>query len=227
MKIKNEKQVLQVFCNTDNPLHPEFARPFLNEKYNEVWACDGHYLLMVDPKLLRRKYKSSDVGKSIVIPMQNVNTIVDVGDIEAACNSFGMEPEMLPKEGSAGECPACSGDGEVQWEYMDPSGHTHYMDYECPVCDGTGYVKEEELVPTGRMLPPDGAGIRIDTSEFLVCLMLKVLEGLKLLGCKQLRHTVDYCNAVNLFEVQPGIRLLMMPAVLNSDSVVVKTTKVE
>lgn len=213
MKIKNEKEVLQAFCSQDDFLNPTLTQPFFNEKRNEVWATDCHFMLMVDPMLLRRKYAKSEFGNKLEIRMPNINTIVTFADIESAYNSFKLMPEMVDEEGDDCECPACEGSGEVQWEYTAPDGHTYYMDSDCPVCNGTGDTKEQKKVPTGRMLPPNDALIEIDGARFMAYYMMKAIEALKLLGCRQLRHTVAYDNEANVFEVQEGIRLLIMPVV--------------
>lgn len=228
MKIKNEKEVLQAFCGHDDFVNPWMKTPFLCERVNKVCATDGHYMLMVDSKLLRRKYETHAFNGLEFIHMQNIDTIVTMADIEAAIHSFHLEPEMVTVEGEDCECSACDGDGEVQWEYTDPDGHVYYMDYECPVCNGTGETPKQNKVPTGRMLPPQDAVVEIDGAKFLVIYLMKALEGLKLLGCQQLRHTVAYENTANLFDVQEGITLLIMPVFCpDNQGVKVKTTKKE
>ena len=54
MKLKNEKEALQMFCDNENGLRPLMTKPFKNERdEGRVWATDGHVLLIVDPKLTR------------------------------------------------------------------------------------------------------------------------------------------------------------------------------
>lgn len=225
MKIKNEKKVLQAFCQNDDELRPVLNSPFFCEPTGEVRASDGYMMLTVDPKLLRRKYAAGDFSAKLTIPAANVNTIVKLDDIEEVFNQFELVPEMVDEEGDECECPACEGEGTVQWEFSAPGGETYYMDDDCPVCDGTGETTEHHKVPTGRMLPPDDAMFVIDGVCFMVFQIMKAVKGLRLLGCKELRHTVTSTNSVNLFAVQDGIRLLVMPCIGDGVMKEVKTTK--
>ena len=227
MKIKKEKQVLQAFCSPSCPPQMWQEKPFMSKRLNMVCATDGHYLLMVDPKLVRGKYDEIDCINPDIIRMKNNNTIVTIADIEAAYNCFKLEPEMVIGEGEEVECSACEGDGEVQWEFTDPDGNTHYMDHECPVCGGTGKVPEQKKIPTGRMLAPEDALLEIDGVKFSAYYLMTAIEAVRMLGCKQLRHTVAYENSANIFEVQDGIRLLIMPSVGEGQIEKVITTKDE
>lgn len=225
MKIKNEKKVLQAFCENDDRLRPVLNSPFLCEPIGEVRASDGHVMLMVDPKLLRRKYAATDFSAKLKIPCQNSNTIVKLDDIEEVFNQFKLVPEMTEEEGDECECPACEGEGTVQWEFTDPDGKTYYMDDDCPVCDGTGEAVEHHMVPTGRMLPPRDAMFVIDGVRFHAYYMMKAVNGLRLLGCKELRHIATLKGDANLFAVQDGIRLLIMPSIGDGTIKNVETTK--
>lgn len=224
MKIKNEKKVLQAFCQDDDELSPILNSPFFCEPTGEVRASDGRIMLMVDPKLLRCKYATNDLGAKLAIPRQNSDTIVKLDDIEEVFNQFELIPEMVDEEGDECECPACEGEGTVQWEFTDPDGKTYYMDDGCPVCDGTGEAVEHHKVPTGRMLPPSDAAFAIDGVLFLARNMMKAVDGLRLLGCKEIRHIVTSKDSINLFAVQDGIRLIVMPCVGEGNMKEVKTT---
>ena len=225
MKIKNEKKVLQAFCKNDDELRPVLNSPFFCEPTGEVRASDGHIMLMADPKLLRRKYAASDFSAKLTIPCQNSNTIVKLDDIEEVFSQFELVPEMIEEEGDECECPACEGEGTVQWEFTAPDGETYYMDEDCPVCDGTGEAVEHHKVPTGRMLPPRDAMFVIDGVRFPADYMMKAVNGLRLLGCKELRHIATSKDVANLFAVQEGIRLLVLPGIGDGTMKDVKTTK--
>ena len=63
MKLKNEKEALQMFCDKEDGLRPLMTKPFKNERdEGRVWATDGHVLLIVDPKLTRCKYETGRLG---------------------------------------------------------------------------------------------------------------------------------------------------------------------
>lgn len=224
MKIKNEKKVLQAFCLNDDKLRPVLNSPFFCEPTGEVRASDEHIMLMVDQKLLRRKYAANGFSAKLTFPRQNSNTIVKLDDIEEVFKQFDLVPEMIDEEGDECECPACEGEGTVQWEFTDPDGKTYYMDEDCPVCDGTGEAVEHHMVPTGRMLPPSDAMFVIDGVRFPARYMMKAVDGLRLLGCKELRHTVALTDHANMFAVQEGIRLLVMPCIDEGNMKEVKTT---
>ena len=130
---------------------------------------------------------------------------------------------VVDEEGDECECPACEGEGTVQWEFTDPDGKTYYMDEDCPVCDGTGEAVEHHKVPTGRMLPPSDAMFVIDDVRFPARYMMKAVDGLRLLGCREIRHIATSKDSANLFAVQDGIRLLVMPCVGEGNMKDVKT----
>lgn len=225
MKIKNEKKALQTFC-VDSPLiRKELRKPYFCEPTGEVRATDGLLLLMVDPKLLRRKYESNDFGSWLPIPAPNSDTIVTLDDIEAVFNQFELVPEMVYGDGEDCECPACKGYGMVSWEFTAPDGQIYHLDDDCPVCNGTGENEDCNKVPTGRMLPPKNATFVIDGVRFLVSCIMKAVEGLRLLGCKELHHIFTSEDSPNLFAVQDGIRLLVMPYNCDGPTKNVKTTK--
>jgi hypothetical protein len=211
MKIKNEKEVLQAFCENESELRPVLNKPFLNEARNEVWASDGHMCIMVAKSLLRCKYKPNTMGHSLQIPENNSDTVVKVSDIEKTFKKFELKEEMKIEEGEEIDCPVCNGYRWVQWEFTDDDGNTYYKEDDCPFCDGTGYAPEQKKVPTGRMLPPDDAMFVIDDVKFKVDVVMKIAEGLRLLGCKEILHTVTSANSANMFDIQDGIRLMIMP----------------
>ena len=55
MKIKNEAELLSMFCDKSysNPLR---SNPFFNTKYNEVWSTDGYALIRVKSEILVGEY---------------------------------------------------------------------------------------------------------------------------------------------------------------------------
>lgn len=224
MKITNEKKVLQAFCGDDILCREEIKKPYFCEPTGEVRATNGRLLLMVDPKLLRCKYQSSAFGAWLSIPAPNSDTIVTLDDIEAVFNQFELTPEMTDEEGEDCECPACEGSGTVSWKFVAPNGRIYYMDDDCPVCNGTGENEDCNKVPTGRMLPPKNATFVIDGVRFEVACIMKAVEGLRLLGCKELHHIFTSKDSPNLFAVQDGIRLLVMPYPYDGPTKDVKTT---
>jgi hypothetical protein len=65
----------------------------------------------------------------------------------------------------------------------------------------------------------------IDGVRFSAYYMMKAVNGLRLLGCEELRHIATSKDVANLFAVQEGIRLLVMPCIGDGIMKDVKTTK--
>lgn len=172
---------------------------------------------MANPTLLRNKYPVSNYGAKIRFTEDNCDTIVLVSDIEAAVASFGLTPEMKVVNGDLIECPDCDGTGIVSWEYCDLKGKFHYMDDDCPCCDGTGECEKELKVPTGRMVAPENTAVIIDGVKFSCACMLKVVEGMKLMGATSLRHTAANKGLGNMFRIQDGLSLYVMPVIGSED----------
>ena len=65
MKLKNERKVLQMFCDEDS-WRDTFQHPWVNElDEGRVWATDGHALLIVDRHLTRGTGKED--GTDVII----------------------------------------------------------------------------------------------------------------------------------------------------------------
>lgn len=61
MKIKNEAELLNKFCDKDE-FRQLLRTPFLNTKYNEVWSTDGHVLIRIKPERLISEYPKGELG---------------------------------------------------------------------------------------------------------------------------------------------------------------------
>ncbi len=224
MKIKNEKEVLQAFCSKDS-WRTHLNSPFRNPNDNgRIWATDGICLLTVDPKMVRRKYQEHTMTLPVTMA-ENCNTIVTLDDIEAAYNSLGKEPEYRFEEGEIIKCPECDGSGHVNFEYYcEVNGRTYQEEEDCPYCDGSGEAPELKKVPTGRMLVPDNSFLRIDGTFFLPRIIIRALDGLRLLGATQLNHRINDGSGANLFHVSDGVELYIM-CCLGNDKPVYKDVK--
>ena len=55
MKIKNEKELFELVCDTAAN-NAKYHRPFLNKEDGNVWATDGRLLLIIKPERLEQKY---------------------------------------------------------------------------------------------------------------------------------------------------------------------------
>ena len=73
MKIKNEAELLSMFCDKSysNPLR---SNPFFNTKCNEVWSTDEYTLIRIKPERLIGEYPKGELNlPPIRIPMQKEN----------------------------------------------------------------------------------------------------------------------------------------------------------
>ena len=150
MKIKKEKQALQMFCD-NNALRETYNSPFFNEADNgRLMATEGHMLIIVDPKLLRGKYKKfSQRLPDFDFNRCDTNITVPFAAIEDAYNKFELIPEKVTRDGQSSECPECDGSGQVEYEYTDSNGDTHYKECDCPICMGMHLIK---VPPTSRRM---------------------------------------------------------------------------
>lgn len=174
MKIRKEKESLQVFCSDEHPYGELYRHPHFNSADGgRLVATDGVVMCLVKSELLRGKYET--ISQKIPdFGVWDMEVEVKFDAIERAFCKFDLIPEKVSKDGDSPDCPECAGTGRVEWEYTDDDGRTYYMEDDCPVCDGTGKRDDFELVETGRMvLPPRSVfrlcGSLVDASRLMDC----------------------------------------------------------
>jgi hypothetical protein len=145
MKLKNEKKALQMFCNEDS-FKDAYRQPFINDKNNgRVIASDGYIMALVDPKLLRCKYKHMEQRMpNYDLERKDFATVVEFANFDKAYNRLALIPEKVSKDGKPEECPECDGSGEVKYEYKDSNGKWVGFDTELAeaVCAKLGVTAE-------------------------------------------------------------------------------------
>lgn len=130
MKIKNEAELLNMFCDKSGLRF----YPFLNTKYNEVWGTSGYILIRINPEILIGEYiKESLPMSKLEYPCEKTITIEALNKALEACPL--VDEEEIIEE--AVECEECNGSGGVTYEYTDKHGHTHERLMDCPICDGS------------------------------------------------------------------------------------------
>jgi hypothetical protein len=213
MRLKNERKGLLKFCGVDDKLRPVLQKPFINKNFNdEMWASDGHLLLMIRKGICRGKYReeSEKFNKRISVKPVNCNRIVDFKNIDEACSRFELVPEMK-KISDEKPCPECHGKGIVTWHY-----NGYDLEDDCPVCEGYGTIDDDCWEKTGRMIPPPESFLRIDGTVFFTHTITKAVEGLRLMGFEKMVHTVSVDTYANMFKVADGVDLLIMPVCMSS-----------
>lgn len=125
-----ERLLLNEFVSTDG-YRPILEHPFLQNGY--VCATDTHVLIRIREDLAAGKYEEQDKpAVTKIIPQPNCEIIFPISKIEDALKRINLNERSK----FLCECDECRGTGEVNWEYVDKSGHRHTMYEECPVCDG-------------------------------------------------------------------------------------------
>lgn len=110
---------------------------------------------------------------------------LSVADVEESLECLYLEDE-LREEGEA--CKECSGSGQVNWEYLSPSGRKYFLEAECPVCDGDGGKK---MVKTGRKVPRNFSALSIKGRFFKHKYLRKVLDMFASMGVLSFDYCVD------------------------------------
>lgn len=209
MKLKNEKEALQMFCDDDH-CRPHLRRPFINDKDNgRIMATNGRIAIHVDPSLVECKYEHDEQRlPGFDYEANDINKVIDFADIEKAYNSFELVPEVVSKDGEPIECPECEGSGHVDYEYEDQKGNMHYCEEYCPVCNGTGKRDDYEEVETGRMLLPKNSTFGLDGIIFSAKLLWRVVSALRLMGFQRMTWNSKQ-EGVNFFSPQSGITVVV------------------
>lgn len=210
MKLKKEKQALQMFCNEESYVEMYHA-PFVNDKDNgRILATNGIVMIVVDPKYVRGKYMHfSQRLPDYDYRRNDIDKFIPFSVIEKAYNTFNLIPEKMSKDGQSADCPECDGHGTVEYEYRDRWGNLHYQQCTCPECEGSGKRADFELVETGRMILPDDSTFQLKDQIVSAEILWKVVTALRLMGFNSMRLKSQQ-NHGNLFEVCDGITVLIM-----------------
>lgn len=157
MKIKNEAELLSMFCD-EKELRPLLRAPFLNTKYNEVWAATGQIIIRIKPERLVNEYPKGELTlPELECPCKKKVTIAAIEEALKKCPQ--IDEDVIVQD--AIECDECNGEGEVYWEYLANNGRTYDYLHDCPICDGTGEKRPEIIKKTGRQVADDEAIIKV------------------------------------------------------------------
>ena len=178
MKIKNEAELLSMFCDKSysNPLR---SNPFFNMKCNEVWSTDGYILIRIKPERLVGEYPNGDLNfPTLECPCKKKITIEAINKALNECPK--VDEEVIIED--AIECKECDGSGEVYWEYTDNHLHTHECLSYCPICHGTGELEPEKTKKTGKQITKEDAVINIGNAYFFAKNIRKLKSAMDHLG---------------------------------------------
>lgn len=207
MKIKNEAELLSMFCDK-NEFRQLLRTPFLNTKYNEVWSTDGHALIRIKPERLVGEYSKGELNlPPLECPCKKKITIDAINKALDECPK--VDEEIVIQD--AVECKECDGSGEVYWEYTDNSGHTHEHLDECPVCDGTGEIEHEKTKKTGKKILNAKAVINIGSAYIFANNIYRLKFAMDFLGITAADLISNPDMWSNEFVLDNDIHVALMP----------------
>lgn len=207
MKIKNEAELLNKFCDKDE-FRQLLRTPFFNTKYDEVWSTDGHVLIRIKPERLVGVYPEGELNlPALECPCKRKVTIEAINKALDECPK--VDEEIVIQD--AVECKECDGSGEVYWEYTDNSGHTHEHLDECPVCDGTGEIEHEKTKKTGKKIVNKKAVINIGSAYIFANNIYKLKFAMDFLGITAADLISNPDMWSNEFVLDNDIHVTLMP----------------
>ena len=207
MKIKNEAELLSMFCDKSysNPLR---SNPFFNTKCNEVWSTDGYNLIRIKPERLIGEYPKGELNlPPLECPCKKKITIEAINKALDECPK--IDEEIIIQD--AVECKECDGSGEVYWEYTDNTGHTHEHLDECPVCNGTGELEPEKTKKTGRQIIKEDAVINIGIAYFFANNICKLKSAMDFLDITSVELIYNHYRNASEFVIDEDIRIELAP----------------
>lgn len=216
MKIKNEKEIFDLYVEDENALRDTLKTPFIQENDGRVWASEGHILIMVNPECLSGKYETRDLGSKIRVKEYNCDKPLLVSDLQDALKRCPQEPEMKISYNVV-QCPECDGDGKVEADYYaDCDGEYYTISGTCPICDGEGTIEEEERKPTGNMIPKEDSLINFGKGYFkwyYIDTIIETCEKLKIEAIKLVRTS---STEISVIELSRDIHIGIMPMYIDS-----------
>ena len=216
MKIKNEKELFDLFVANERSLADVLKTPFIPEYDGRVWAADGYIMIMVNPDCVSGKYETVDFGRKLPVREYNCDKSLLVSDLQDALKRCPQEPEIKIKSVEVVECPECDGTGEVLAEYTaDYDGRDYDVSCTCPICEGEGTIEKEELEPTGNMIPREGSLIKLGKTYFKWYYIDTIIETCKMLKIEKIKLVRTDCSWMNIFELSSDIHICVMPMLDN------------
>lgn len=198
MKIKNEAELLSMFCD-EKELRPLLRAPFLNTKYNEVWATDGYILIRIKPEILAGKYPKGRLPMpKLEYPCEKTIFVEELNKALEARHKF----DKIFMAGDMVECEECGGSGDLIYEYTDRCGNTHKRIYDCPFCDGAGEIEYEKA---------KNIIIEVGSAHFFANRLQTLKQAMDFLNIASVKITNSHCREASEFVVNDDIRIIIMP----------------
>lgn len=217
MKIKNEKEIFDLYVEDEYALRDTLKTPFIQENDGRIWASEGHIVIMVNQECVSGEYKTQDLGSKIPVRDYNCDFPLSISDLQDALDRCPQEPEMKIKYNVV-QCPECDGDGEVDTDYYaDSDGEYYTISGTCPICDGEGTIEEEEKEPTGNMIPKEDSIIKLGKGYFKWHHFRTIIKTCKMLDIKQIRLVRTHETEMSILELSKDIHIGFMPMYVNDE----------
>lgn len=206
MKIKNEKELFELVCDTDAE-NAKFHKPFLNKEDGNVWATDGRILLIISPERLEQKY-TEDSLKVTVFVWESMPKVVRLEAIEKALQDCPQVEKTITTI-----CDECGGSGEVWWTYKDKHGERHDKDWDCPICYGEG-IKSRG---TGQLHADPYFLIKLGEAYFRAEYIEKLKRCMRLLDSDYALLTANSPHGASVFQTD-NAKIMLMPYPISEES---------
>lgn len=194
-----------------------FKKPFTKGGF--VYATNEYAIIRVRKEILKEEYPPYE-KPMFKWPEKNCDWLITLSALQESWEQIPAVEEKI-MQGEYKECPECNGEGEVEWEYMDSSGRTHYQDFECPVCGGSGYAEQPRETKTGKMIPDLEATIGFGFHALRADHVLNLMKTMALLGKEEIRITYQNPDRDKMtrFDIDENTSVIIMahekPAFMN------------
>lgn len=217
MKIKNEKEIFDLYVEDEDALRDTLKTPFIQESDGRVWASEGHIVIMVNRECISGEYKTQELGSKIPVRDYNCDFSLSISDLQNALDRCPQEDEVLITYKEV-KCPECDGTGEVEAEYRaDYDDEDYEIVGSCPICDGSGKIDEEVRTPTGKKIPQEDSIIKLGKGYFKWHHFRTIIKTCKMLDIKQIRLVRTYETEMSILELSKDIHIGIMPMYVDNE----------
>ena len=217
MKIKNEKEIFDLYVEKDNFYRDTLKEPFIQESDGRVWASEGHIVIMVNKKCVSGEYKTQEIGSKIPVRDYNYDFTLSISDLQDALDRCPQEDEVTITYKEI-KCPECDGTGEVAAEYdADYDDKVYEIVGSCPICDGSGNIDEEVRTPTGKKIPQEDSIIKLGKGYFKWYHFRTIIKTCKMLDIEQIRLVRTHETEMSILELSKDIHIGFMPMYIDDE----------
>lgn len=198
------KQILGLFiADVDSERRAWMHTPFSFR--DKAGATNGMSMVMV-PRFGDYEDQSSKVDKIYPLPYNCEKEI----SLQVLKDAIAKAPLLDDYDETVGECDACYGEGEVEFEFSHHR-RDYTLDVECPVCEGEGKIVKKSDTPNGKKFPDTSKAIRVGDSVFSIERLNELVKTAGLIGANHIALVhQDGARSANLFTIA-DVEVLTMP----------------